>query len=371
MAEQRRAAPWKYELPGLTDATMRPIQVIAFVLVLAAIWGAKVLLVPLAVAALASCGLDPVHRRLVRLGMPPGLAAAAVVTTLALALAATAWSLQTPATNFVNRLPELTEELREILRDGRGRMQPVEEAAEDINEAADETSPRPPRGVTRVQIEEPTTRVSDLIWMGAIGVTQFVVQATIVLFLVYYMLASRHRYREKLLTLAGPSLLRQHLTMDIVHGITEQIERFLVARVVITLIVSGASIVSFVAFGLNQAIIWGLLTGLANNVPYAGPAIAVAAVSLAALVQFDTLEIVILIGMVTMIISVIEGFVLTPWLMGRAGRMNSGAVFVSLMFWGWIWGVWGLLLAVPIMMTIKAVTDHVEAFRPASELLSE
>jgi predicted PurR-regulated permease PerM len=271
----------------------------------------------------------------------------------------------------VNRLPVLTEKLREALRDGRGTMQPVQQAADDINEAAGQTSPRPPRGVTRVQVEEPTTRVSDLIWLGTMGAIQFVVQATIVLFLVYYLLATGDRYKAKILTLAGPSMSRRHVTTEILHRITEQIERFLIARVIITLIVSVASVASFLALGLNQAIIWGILTGLLNNIPYAGPSVAVVAVSLAAMVQFGTLEMVLAAGTVTMIISVIEGFVLTPWMMGRAGRMNTAAVFVSLMFWGWIWGSWGLLLAVPIMMTIKAVCDHIEAFTPVSELLSE
>jgi len=71
------------------------------------------------------------------------------------------------------------------------------------------------------------------------------------------------------------------------------------------------------------------------------------------------------------VISSLEGMLLKPCLMGRVGRMNNVAVFVGLLFWGWLWGMWGLLLAFPLMMVLKTVADRVEGFRPIGELLGE
>jgi predicted PurR-regulated permease PerM len=214
-------------------------------------------------------------------------------------------------------------------------------------------------------------RISDWLWRGTMGALEMLLQATMVLFLVYYLLASGDRYKEKVLKIAGPSAVRRHVTLEILNRITEQVERFLVARVLISAIVGVATGTALALFGMSQALIWGIVAGVLNNVPYLGPSAAVGGISLAALVQFGDLETAGLVGGSAAAIAVIEGFALTPWIMGRAGRMNTGVIFVSLMFWGWIWGVWGMLFAVPIMMAVKAVCDHVEAFHPVSEVLSE
>ena len=93
--------------------------------------------------------------------------------------------------------------------------------------------------------------------------------------------------------------------------------------------------------------------------------------ALVALLQFGTLEMAALVGGVSLLITSLEGYLLTPWLTGRASRMNAVAVFVSVLVWGWLWGVWGLLLGVPIVMMVKAVCDRVDDFKPVGELLGE
>ena len=161
------------------------------------------------------------------------------------------------------------------------------------------------------------------------------------------------------------------MTLELLNRITEQVERFLVARVIISAIVGITTTLALAALGTSQPVMWGLVAGVLNNVPYVGPIAAVCAIALASLVQFGNLEMAGAAGAAAASIAFLEGFVITPWIMGRASRMNAGVVFVSLMFWGWIWGVWGLLFAVPIMMAVKAVCDHVEAFESFGELLGE
>lgn len=376
MAADRRAATL---LPDASSTTGRrtdlPLRLIAFVLIVAAVWSAQVLLIPLVFAALASCGLEPVHRRLVRLGLPRGLSAAAVVIAVVGVLTVAGFSLRGQVAVFINHLPALTQTVRDAVRDGGGALsstvQPVQRAADALKRAADESAPPPARGVTRVQVEQPAMRLSDWLWRGTMGALEMLLQGTMVLFLIYYLLASGDRYKEKLLRIAGPSAPRQHLTVEILNRIIEQIERFLVARVIISVIVGTATGLALATLGVSQALIWGIVAGVLNNIPYLGPSLAVAAIALAALVQFGSLEMAAAAGGASAVIALVEGFGVTPWIMGRAGRMNTGVVFVSLMFWGWIWGVWGMLLAVPIMMAVKAVCDHVDAFRPLREVLSE
>jgi predicted PurR-regulated permease PerM len=351
-----------------------PLGIIAFIAVVAALWSAQVVLIPLALAALAGCGLKPFHDPLVKMGLPRTFSAVVVVAGVVFLLGGSGWALQAPAAKFVNQLPTLTQKLRSTLNRGHAltsTVQPVQQAANDLKQATETPPPPPAKGVTRVQVENPPLRLSDLLYRGTMSAIEFGAQATMVVFLVFYLLASGDRYKEKLVAMAGPSLLRKHLTVEILNRITEQVERFLVARVIISVVVGVATGGSLALLGMSQPLIWGIVAAVLNNIPYIGPTVAVGAITVGALVQFDDIEMVAACGGAATAVAMLEGFALTPWMMGRAGQMNTGVVFVSLMFWGWIWGVWGMLLAVPIMMAVKSVCDHVEGLKPVSELLSE
>jgi predicted PurR-regulated permease PerM len=132
-----------------------------------------------------------------------------------------------------------------------------------------------------------------------------------------------------------------------------------------------ATSLAFWWLGLEQAALWGLLAGVFNSIPYFGPVIVTGASGLLAFLQFNDLRMTLLIAGTAFAITSLEGMFLTPLLSSKAARMNGAAVFVGLLFWGWVWDVWGLLLAVPMLMIIKAVCDHVEDFKGVGELLGE
>jgi predicted PurR-regulated permease PerM len=350
-----------------------PLYTITAMLLGVALWSAQELLIPLVFALLVGCGLEPIHRRLVRLHLSRSVSAALLLLTLVGAVVVAGWTLRGQAAVFINHLPVLTQRLRDQLRDTRGPLsgtvQPMQQAANELKKAADEAAPPPPKGVTRVQVEQPAMRATDLLWIGTRGVMTFAAQVTMVLFLVFYLLASGDRYKQKLLSMAP--FADRHVTVEVVNKITEQIEKFLIARVIISVLVAAATGVSIGLLGMSQPFIWGIVAGVLNNVPYLGPLAASGAIALAGLVQFGTLEMAAAVGAAASGVAFVEGLVITPWIMGRAGRMNTGVVFVSLMFWGWIWGVWGMLLAIPIMMALKAIGDHVPELRVVSDVLSE
>jgi predicted PurR-regulated permease PerM len=108
-----------------------------------------------------------------------------------------------------------------------------------------------------------------------------------------------------------------------------------------------------------------------NSIPYFGPVLVTGGTLVVAFLQFGTIRMALIVAGVSLAITSLEGFLLTPWLTSRAARMNAVAVFVGLLFWGWVWNVWGLLLAVPLLMVIKAVCDHVEDLNPVGELLGD
>jgi predicted PurR-regulated permease PerM len=303
------------------------------------------------------------------------LAAALVVLGVLGGIGLAGYALRNQATLFVDRLPEAVQKLRETLQQGNsgspGAVTRVQQAAAELKKAADEAAPAstPARGVTRVQVEEPTFRLSNLVWRGSMGAIGLAGRLIVIVFLVFYALTNGDLYKKKLARIFGPS--QKRISVEILNDITTQIERFLVARLIITFIVGVATWAAFAAMGVSQPAVWGVGAGVLNNIPYIGPWFVCIAAAAAGYLQFGTLEMAAAVGGVASVIAFIEGFVITPLLMGRAGRMNPVAVFVGLSFWGWMWGIWGLLLAVPMMMVIKAVCDHIDCLTPAAELLSE
>ena len=124
-------------------------------------------------------------------------------------------------------------------------------------------------------------------------------------------------------------------------------------------------------FGVQQFVVWGLLAGLFNSIPYVGPLIVTSALGVVTFMQFDDVAKTSSVCAATLAITSLEGWVLTPALMGRAAQMNPVAVFVGLLFWSWVWGVMGTILAVPMLMTLKAICDRIEDLQPIGELLGE
>ena len=231
--------------------------------------------------------------------------------------------------------------------------------------------PISPTGVTSVRIEEPTFRWSEYFWQGSRGAVEFGGQLFVMLCLVYYLLASGDLYKRKLVRIVGPSLAQKRITVQILEEIDRQIERFLLARLFTNVVVGVFVWIAFRMLGLREAGIWGVVAAVLFVVPYVGPAVVTLGAAVAGFVQFGSLSMAGAAGGLALLIAAIEGNVLAPWLMSRAGRMNGVAVFVSLLFWGWIWGTWGLLLAVPIMAAAKAVCERIDDLSSYAELLKE
>jgi predicted PurR-regulated permease PerM len=173
-------------------------------------------------------------------------------------------------------------------------------------------------------------------------------------------MASGDRFRRKMVKLAGPTLSRKKVTLQALNQIHDQIQRYMLVQLFTSVLVGLATWLSFLALGLENAAVWGIAAGVLDLVPYIGSVIVASGSALMAL----------LVSGASLLIHFIEAFLLTPWLTSRANKMSPVAVFVGVLAWGWLWGVWGLLLGVPILVVIKAICERVDDLKPVGEFLS-
>jgi len=193
----------------------------------------------------------------------------------------------------------------------------------------------------------------------------------VIIFLVFFLLVTGDLYKRKLVKIAGPTLAKRRITVQILDEINEQIESYIKVQLLTNTVVAIATGATLWWFGVENYAMWGLLAGLFNSIPYAGPVVVTLGLGVVSFMQFDDLLKSAYVCGAAFAITSLEGFLLTPALVSRAAQMNPVAIFVGLLFWTWIWGVWGTVLAVPMLMIAKAVCDHVEDLQPLGELLGE
>jgi predicted PurR-regulated permease PerM len=328
-------------------------------------------LIPLAIGGLLFYALDGPVDWLEQRRVPRAIAAALVLGLFVAGLAGIGYGLQGQAAAVADGLPAGARKLREAIRGGSneppGPLEKVDAAARELQ------PPAPPatRGVTRVRVEAPPFSVTDYLWSGSMNAALFVNQMVMILFLTYFMLLSDDLFKRKLVDLAGPTLAKKKVTIQILDDIAGQIQRFLVIQLLTSALVAVVTGVALWALGLRQAALWGLVAGIFNSIPYYGPLLVTVALSAVAFLQFESFSMMATVAGVALLITTLEGMLLTPAWMGRVAQINRVSMFAGLVFWTWMWGVWGLLLAVPMMMVLKAVCDRVEDLQPVGRFLGE
>jgi predicted PurR-regulated permease PerM len=278
------------------------------------------------------------------------------------------YTLADEAMEIVENVPiaarRLVTRLEARRSQGDGALEKVQAAARQIEEAAEEaTDPASSRpGIQRVQVVQPAFAASDYLWAGGVGLAVLAGQFTMVIFLVFFLLLTGDLFKRKLVSIAGPTLTKKKISVQIMDEINRQISGFLRVQVLTNVIVALATGLALWMFGVENFVLWALLSGLFNTIPYLGPV---------TFIQFDDLLTTTYVCGVAMTITSLEGWLLRPAMMSRAAQMNAVAIFIGLLFWTWVWGVWGTILAVPMMTTLKAICDRVEGLQPVGELLGE
>ena len=337
-------------------------------------WAAAVF-IPIMVGILSSYALSPVvdwfHARRV----PRALSAAVLLLGILSSVGGLAYSLSDDASKLVEQLPAATQKLRSALRTlpgtPRNTLTTVQQAASHLEQAAEEAGRAVPTGpgVQRVQIVKPRFDIRNYVWDGSMGIVGMLGQLGTVSLITFFLMASGDSFRRKLVKLTGPTLSRKKITLQALNQINGQIQRYMLVQLFTSALVGAVTWLYFLAMGLEHAAVWGIAAGVLNLVPYLGSVVIAAGSAMVAFLQFGTLELVLLVSGGSLVIHAIVGFLLTPWLTSRANQMNPVAVFVGMLAWGWLWGLWGLLLGVPILVAVKAVCDRVDDLKPVGEFL--
>ena len=362
------------ELPmpiGIRSLSLAILAVLAGLFVLH--W-AKAVFIPFMLGLVFSYALSPIVNWMESRRIPRALGAGILMLSLLAAMGTTTYALSDEAVQLLESLPAAAQKFKQTIKNRQGTsastLDTVQKAATQIEQVTQETSgPATSRGVMRVIVEPARFNIKDYLWTGTIGLAALVGQLTVVVFLTYFLMVSGNTFRRKLIKLAGPSLSSKKITLQALDEITGQIQRYLQVQLATSALVGVLTGLALWAVGLENAAVWGIAAGVLNLVPYVGSLVTATASGGVAFLQFGSSNMALLVFGVSVVIHTIVGNLITPWLTSRASRMNPVAVFVGLLAWGWLWGVWGLLLGLPILMIVKSVCDRVDDLKPIGEFL--
>jgi predicted PurR-regulated permease PerM len=350
------------------------LVVLTVLAVLATLKWASAFFIPVMIGFMLSYALSPIVDLLERFRIPRAASAAVLILGILGGAGASVYAFSDDASQLVASLPEAAKKLRDSMRRtsrDESTLGTVQKAAAHLEQAAQDasTAAAPARGVQRVIIEKPAFNIRDYLWSGTVGLASLIGQVVVVTFLTYFMLIAGDTFRRKLVKITGPTFANKKITVQALDEITGQIQRYLLVQLLASVVVGVTTGLSFWALGLKHAAVWGFAAAVLNLIPYIGSIVVTGGAATVAFLQFGQLNMALAVAGVSLLINTIEGNLMVPWLTSKASRMNPVAVFIGVLGWGWLWGVWGLLLGIPIMMIIKAICDRVEDLKPVGELL--
>jgi predicted PurR-regulated permease PerM len=344
-----------------------PVQVVLMALgIIAFLFFARPVILPLLLACVAGMTLKPLIRWLSYCHIPPALSAAVVLCLIISSVTFGFIQLGRPALAWVNNAPEHMIELRQRVQKMFPRAARLSEAAAAVNNlgASEEEKIEEQKKTPTVEVRDNRGTNSVLNWTGT-----FVAGVGETLVLLYLLLASGDLFLQKLVHVM-PTLSDKKRAVEISHEIQQNISNYLFAVSLINLalgiIVSGG----LYWLGVPNAALWGVLVAVLNFVPYFGPIAGVLLLASVGLLTFNTLWQALLPPAWYLLLHLLEANLVTPVLLGRRFTLNPVVIFVWLIFWTWLWGVPGALLSVPILVSLKVISDRVPSMSHVSELLS-
>lgn len=375
-------------IPAVADAAMppaaaRPLTAVELSQILLAV-GAGLLLLhwskdffaPLLFGMIVSYALSLPVDALERKRVPRAVAAALVLCTATALTASVAYSLRGDTLELVEQLPDAASRIRSRVQGnpaaGAGPLANINRAATELEKAATEAA----GGTSAARIPPPAQAnslgfVKQFLLVQTTSAVTTLVQIGSALLVAFFLLTAGSAFRRKLTRLAGPSLARRRATVGMLNEIDTHIQRYLLVMLATNVLIGLVTWGSLAALGVERALLLGAVAGLFHIVPYVGSALAATAAAVIAMLQFsDFREVGLVVGCVLGIATLI-GIGVNTWLQAYALRMNSAVVIVGVLFFGWLWGGWGLFLAVPLLAVLKAVADRVPEWQLIAEFLAE
>jgi len=364
-------------IPLHVNARGLALGVIATVAFIWALQWSRDFLVPLLLGILITYMLSPLVCWLERLRIPRVIGVTLVTAAILGGSVLVIDKVQGQFQSIVEELPSAGHKLSRLLSEhlhsgGPSALQRIQDVATELQQATTATA-QERRAARRAAASAAPSQfpVMDWIWAGSMGVIGFLGQATMVIFLVFFLLLSGDTFKRKLVKLTGPSLSKKKITVHILDDINISIQKYMLMLLVTNSMLALLMWVALRWIGLENAGAWAIVAGLLHLMPYFGPLLIMLATGVVAFLQFESLQMSFLVMGASLAVATLVGTVVATWMTGRFARMNAAAVFVSLLFWGWLWGVWGLLLGVPVIVIVKVVAERVEGMEVLAELLGE
>ena len=339
---------------------------------------AQSFIITLLLGMLLSTILNPVVVRLENLKIHRIIGSTLVICAVVAGLILSGYGLRNQVQSIISTLPDAAVKLTSGFAVKRGEplsnLQKVQMAANQVETAANAAennikgSKKP---IMRVAIVEPKFKLGDFLWRSSLGAFGFVAEAITMIFLAYFILLSGDTFKRKLVKITGPTLSRKKITVNILTNINLSVQRYMTMLLVSNVLIGLASWVVFRAFDLENAGAWAVAAGFLHIVPFFGPIVTAVITGMAAYMQFDSVLMAMTIAGGSLLVATIIGVFVTTWMTGRIAKMNSAVVFISLIFFSWLWGLWGMLLGIPVVVILKVICEHVEHLQPIAELLSD
>jgi predicted PurR-regulated permease PerM len=351
--------------------------IVAVIASIFALYWAQRFFIPLFLGIILAYTLNPLVTWMERIKIPRLVGTTMVMMTLLFGLALGTLSLRGQVERILDQVPDAAGKLSVALKDMAAQpntVLKVQAAAREIEQATNQAasgttaSQKPP---TRVVIEEPKFKLLTWLWTGSLGMFGIIGETAMMLILVIFLLLSGDTFKRKLMRISGPSLSKRKITAAILDDIDRSIQNYMLTLLMANVLLGVLTWLAFRLIGLDNAGAWAVAAGVLHFIPYLGPALTAVATGMAGFMQFESLSMAMLVAASSLIIATLVGMVLVTWMCGKISNMNTTAVFVALLFWGWLWGIWGLLFAIPITGMVKVFAERVEDLRPVAELLSD
>jgi len=341
---------------GFASVAIRGLFIIASFYTL---YFARALILPLVLAFLLTFLLRPVVRALKKCRIPEWAGSALILLVLLSVATYGSIKLSKPAAEWMEKVPESLSKVDLKIGFLRKPLETVNRTAEELKKLARLGDEK------KIEVEIKRPALADTVLTGT---QEFLAKASVMFILLYFLLASGDLFLSKTVKVF-PGLDRKKEIVKITRAVEQQVSRYLFTVMVINIFMGITLGIGMYLIGMPNPVLWGVMAGLLVFLPYLGPLTGIAVVTLVALLTFDSLARALLAPAIYFALETIQGQIVTPMVLGLRLALNPVAIFVWLIFWGWMWGIAGVLLAVPMLTVFKILCDHIRPLAPVGEFL--
>jgi predicted PurR-regulated permease PerM len=338
----------------------RVLSGILIILTIIATFFARDVLMPVILGVLLSLTLSPIVRAMGRFHIPAPLAATLLIVTISLTVGIGAFFMSGPISGWVAEAPAFGTKLRVKLAALHSSVEAVKAASDQVDAIAE---PLQQDNVQKVTIQQP-----GLVSSAVSNLASAATSVSVAMVLALLLLASGDLFYAKLVE-AIPKFSDKKKALRITYGIERSVSRYLFTVFMINGGLGAALALCLAVLGFPSPLIWGTLAFFLNFLPYIGMVIGVALIGAVSIITYDQFSIALLAPGAYVILNSIEGQFVTPMILGRQLELNTVSVFLTVIFWGWLWGIAGALMAVPFLVFLKVVCDNIESLRPFGSFL--